>query len=46
MTVVVRVRSPESGGNGAHHDIAVFPAVGGHDTIVVDRDGSEARCAC
>lgn len=48
VTVVVRVRPPENGGNGnaGHHDIAVFPAVGGHDTIVVDRDGSEARFVC
>lgn len=56
VTVVVRVRPPESAAGTAapttallsdnHYpkDIAVFPAIGGQDTIVVDRDGSEARC--
>ncbi|CAM9140876.1 unnamed protein product, partial [Ectocarpus sp. 4 AP-2014] len=51
VTVVVRVRPPESGsgGNsattsGQQHDVVVFPAVGSQNTIVVDRDGAEARC--
>lgn len=53
VTVVVRVRPPESGGggnsaatSGQQHDIVVFPAVGSQNTIVVDRDGAEARCVC
>ncbi|CAM9768509.1 unnamed protein product, partial [Ectocarpus sp. 12 AP-2014] len=50
VTVVVRVRPPESGGGGnsaatsdQQHDVVVFPAVGSQNTIVVDRDGAEAR---
>ncbi|CBJ30661.1 conserved unknown protein [Ectocarpus siliculosus] len=50
VTVVVRVRPPESGGggnsaatSGHQHDVVVFPAVGSQNTIVVDRDGAEAR---
>lgn len=53
VTVVVRVRPPESGGggnsaatSGQQHDVVVFPAVGSQNTIVVDRDGAEARCVC
>eukprot|EP00904_Undaria_pinnatifida_P013715 jgi/Undpi1/9474/HiC_scaffold_27.g11930.m1 len=42
VTVVVRVRPPESG-PANKHVIGVFPAIGAHDTIIVDRDGSEAR---
>lgn len=46
VTVVVRVRSPEGGlAAGVGKNIGVFPAVGGPDTIIVDRDGSEARYA-
>ncbi|CAM9411084.1 unnamed protein product, partial [Ectocarpus sp. 12 AP-2014] len=50
VTVVVRVRPPESGGggnsaatSGQEHDVVVFPAVGSQNTIIVDRDGAEAR---
>ena len=44
VTVVVRVRPPESG-LANKHVVGVFPAIGAHDTIIVDRDGSEARWA-
>lgn len=44
VTVVVRVRPPDSG--PAKQDIGIFPAVGGFDTIIVDRDGAEADRRC
>lgn len=39
VTVVVRVRPPEAGPGRHDAGVAVFPAVGGADTIIVDRDG-------
>ncbi|CAM9685659.1 unnamed protein product, partial [Sphacelaria rigidula] len=41
VTVTVRIRPPDKG--PGKKEIGLFPAVGGFDTIIVDRDGSEAQ---